>query len=84
MHVFMHGSHGKHGHDHSHAPDEKKEESFQELTDKNAAYHDGYIQGLEKARKESHKKESSDEWNIWLWLMVNGDTELSNFYLFCL
>lgn len=61
MHVFMHGSHGKHGHDHSHAPDEKKEKSFQELTDKNAAYRDGYIQGLEKARKESHKKESSDE-----------------------
>ena len=27
MHVFMHCSHGKHGHDHSHAPDEKKEES---------------------------------------------------------
>ena len=27
MHVFMHGNHGKHGHDHSHAPDEKKEES---------------------------------------------------------
>ncbi len=59
MHVFMHGSHGKHGHDHSHAPDEKRK-SFQELTDKNEAYRDGYIQGLE-GRKESHKKENSDE-----------------------
>ena len=56
MHMFMHGSHGKHGHDHS--PDaESKQESFQELSDKNAAYRDGYIQGLEEGRKEAHRKE---------------------------
>ena len=56
MHMFMHGSHGKHGHDHS--PDaESKQDSFQELSDKNAAYRDGYIQGLEEGRKEAHRKE---------------------------
>ncbi|MBC3766264.1 DUF2933 domain-containing protein [Neptunicella marina] len=60
MHMFMHGSHGKHGHDHS--PDgETKQESFQELSDKNAAYRDGYIQGLEEGRKEAHGKEKDHE-----------------------
>jgi len=61
MHVFMHGSHGKHGSEHSHASENREEETFQELSDKNAAYRDGYIKGLEEGRKGSHKKESSDE-----------------------
>ncbi|TMS92210.1 hypothetical protein CWB68_20555, partial [Pseudoalteromonas sp. S979] len=39
-HVVMHGSHGNHGPDHAHAPDEKMEESSYELTDKNASYTD--------------------------------------------
>lgn len=53
MHMLMHGSHG-----HDHSPDaESKHESFQELSDENAAYRDGYIQGLEEGRKEAHRKE---------------------------
>jgi hypothetical protein len=59
---FMHSSHGKHGHAHEHSRDsDNKQKSFQELSDNNAAYRDGYIQGLEEGRKESLKKDNQDE-----------------------
>ena len=62
MHIFMHSSHGKHGHAHEHSRDsDNKQKSFQELSDNNAAYRDGYIQGLEEGRKESLKKANQDE-----------------------
>lgn len=61
IHVFMHSSHGKDGHNHSHTTEHDKKENFQELSEKNAAYRDGYIQGLEEGRKTSHKKENNHE-----------------------
>ncbi|GFD67308.1 MULTISPECIES: DUF2933 domain-containing protein [Alteromonas] len=62
MHIFMHSSHGKHGHVHEHSQgSDNKQKSFQELSDNNAAYRDGYIQGLEEGRKESLKKDNRDE-----------------------
>ncbi len=52
----------EHGHDHEHSPDsENRRQSFQELSDKNAAYRDGYIEGVEEGRKEMHKKDDGDE-----------------------
>tara|TARA_R110002012_G_scaffold247657_3_gene423327 strand:- start:1106 stop:1450 length:345 start_codon:yes stop_codon:yes gene_type:complete len=63
MHVFMHGSHG-HG-DHKGHEEEasapKEPETFQELTDKNEAYRDGYLEGLKTGREESIKTESDNE-----------------------
>ncbi len=60
--LIMHSSHGKHGHAHEHSRDsDNKQKSFQELSDNNAAYRDGYIQGLEEGRKESLKKDNQDE-----------------------
>ena len=58
MHVFMHGSHGKH----EHVSQEKDDPaSFQEITDKNGAYRDGYIEGLKAGREEKEPKENNNE-----------------------
>ena len=57
MHVFMHGSHGKHE-DNEKASSEK--ETFQELTDKNKAYKEGYIEGIKVGRKGKQHKESDN------------------------
>jgi hypothetical protein len=58
MHVFMHGSHGKH----EHITQEKDEPaSFQETTNKNGAFRDGYIEGLKAGREEKVPKEKNDE-----------------------
>ena len=62
MHVFMHGSHG-HGGDKNHneaSSESKVPEKFQELTDKNDAYREGYIEGLKTGRDENDSKEKND------------------------
>ncbi|WP_231907407.1 DUF2933 domain-containing protein [Colwellia sp. PAMC 20917] len=41
MHVFMHGSHGKHEHHDEASSDEETPETFQALTEKNKAYKEG-------------------------------------------
>ncbi|GAB2679719.1 hypothetical protein GCM10027170_07120 [Aliiglaciecola aliphaticivorans] len=51
----MHGSHGK-GHE-THANDEQ---TFKEQTEDNDQYRQGYIEGLEQARKEKRKMESDN------------------------
>lgn len=62
MHVFMHGSHGHGGHEnHDEVSSESKvPEKFQELTDKNDAYREGYIEGLKTGRDENDSKEKND------------------------
>ena len=61
MHVFMHGSHGKHE-EHENVPPEKSEPaSFQEITEQNGAYRDGYIEGLKAGREEKVPKENNNE-----------------------
>ena len=59
MHVFMHGSHGKHGHHGDTPHEEETKETFQELTDKNDAYRDGYLEGLKTGRDEKQEKENN-------------------------
>lgn len=58
MHVFMHGSHGKHEHHGDTSENQSTPEAFQELTDKNEAYRDGYLEGLKTGRDENDKKEN--------------------------
>lgn len=58
MHIFMHRGHG-HQHSDEHQHDEAPE-SFEQQTDKNKAYRDGYLEGLKTARDERKKKESDD------------------------
>ena len=61
MHVFMHRSHGKHEHHEEASSDEETPETFQELTEKNKAYKDGYIEGIKVGRKENESKENNNE-----------------------
>tara|TARA_R110002050_G_scaffold55094_9_gene124535 strand:- start:2418 stop:2759 length:342 start_codon:yes stop_codon:yes gene_type:complete len=61
MHVFMHGSHGKHEHNEDKSLEKDKPESFQEITEKNGAYRDGYIEGLKTGREEKVHKENNNE-----------------------
>lgn len=58
MHVFMHGSHGKHI-DTSHEEDLPQKNN--NLTDKSDAYRKGYLEGLKTARKENESKEGKHE-----------------------
>ena len=58
MHVFMHG---KHEHNEDASLEEDKSESFQEITEKNGAYRDGYIEGLKAGREEKEHKENNHE-----------------------
>lgn len=60
MHVFMHGSHGKHGHEESTHQEKEAQETFSELTDKNDSYRDGYIEGLKTGRAEKEHKENEN------------------------
>jgi hypothetical protein len=60
MHVFMHGSHGKHE-NHQDASDEKNTpDTFQELTGKNDAFREGYLEGLKTGRDEKEQKENDN------------------------
>ncbi len=57
MHAFMHGSHGKHE---NHDEKLSGKEIFQELTEKNDAYRDGYLEGLKTGREEKEHKENNN------------------------
>lgn len=57
IHVFMHGSHGKHEHQDT-SKENETPETFQELTDKNEAFRDGYLEGLKTGREEKKDKEN--------------------------
>jgi len=61
MHVFMHGSHGKHDGHENVSPEKDAPESFQEKTDKNSAFRDGYLEGLKTGREEKEHKENKNE-----------------------
>jgi hypothetical protein len=61
MHIFMHGSHGKHENNQVASSKGDKEETFQELTDKNEAYRNGYLEGLKTARDEKEQKRNNNE-----------------------
>jgi len=60
MHVFMHGSHGKHHNHDETSPVKEASETFQELTEKNDAYRDGYLEGLKTGREEKEHKENNN------------------------
>lgn len=61
MHVFMHGSHGKHGQDEGTSHENDQSETFKEITDNNDSYRDGYIEGLKTGREENQHKENDHE-----------------------
>lgn len=61
MHLFMHGSHGKHEHNENVSPEKDAPESFQEITDKNGAFRDGYLEGFKTGREEKKHKENNNE-----------------------
>jgi len=61
MHVFMHGSHGKHKNDEGSPHGKATSETFKELTEKNDVYRDGYLEGLKTGRKEKEHKENDHE-----------------------
>lgn len=64
MHIFMHGSHGQHEHgSNKHQPQDEGNDArtFTEKSQQNEAYKDGYIAGLDVARKEQGNKDIHKE-----------------------
>ena len=61
MHVFMHGSHGKHEHHEDKLHEKESPETFKELTEKNDSFREGYLEGLKTGREEKEPKENDHE-----------------------
>ena len=57
----MHGSHGKHETHENVSSEKDAPASFQEKTDKNGAFRDGYLEGLKTGREEKNHKENDNE-----------------------
>lgn len=64
MHLFMHGSHGKHHHDEHHDADETDtqsvHDSFHRKSEQGESYREGFIAGLHQAREEQKHKGDND------------------------
>lgn len=61
LHVFMHGSHGKHHQNKDSSLDKKEHKPVTSSADDNDAFKEGYLQGLKTAKKEQEHRESGDE-----------------------
>lgn len=55
MHFFMHKNHGN-----GHKTDTHDEKTFKEVSEENDQYRQGFIEGLNEARKADSAKESDD------------------------